>query len=206
MRIVAISDTHSLHQEVQVPDGDVFIHAGDFTENGTIEEVLDFERFLRKLPHKHKILIAGNHDFCFENLPEEARKIFSDYIYLQDQPITINGTKFYGSPWQPLFQHWAFNLPRGPEIKAKWDLIPADVDVLVTHGAPYGIRDKTFQDEVIGCEELLDAVARVQPKYHIFGHIHEGHGKSVIGETTFLNVSICDMNYQVFNMSTIIYL
>jgi Icc-related predicted phosphoesterase len=199
MRIIAISDTHNLHGETEIPEGDVLIHAGDFTEHGTLEEVLEFERFLRKLPHKHKILIAGNHDFYFENFPDEAQKIVSNYIYLQDQALTLNGTKIYGSPWQPRFQDWAFNLSRGAEIRAKWDLIPPDVDVLITHGAPRGIRDNATGYGHIGCEELLKAVERIQPKYHIFGHVHDGYGKSLIGETTFMNVCICDMNYRAAN-------
>lgn len=204
MRIVAISDTHNLHNGTQIPEGDVLIHAGDFTENGTLEEVLAFERFLRKLPHKHKILVAGNHDFYFENYPEEAQQIVSNYIYLQDQAVNLNGTKIYGSPWQPRFQEWAFNLERGAEIREKWDLIPEDTDVLVTHGAPQGIRDHATGYGNIGCEELLAAVKRVQPKYHIFGHVHDGYGQSLIGETTFVNVCICDMEYQVVNPPTIL--
>jgi Icc-related predicted phosphoesterase len=199
MRIVAISDTHNLHQSAQIPDGDVLIHAGDFTENGTLEEVLDFERFLRGLPHKHKILVAGNHDFYFENYPDKAQEIVSKYIYLQDQEVTLNGTKFYGSPWQPRFQNWAFNLSRGAEMRAKWDLIPEDVDVLITHGAPQGIRDHATGYGHIGCEELLKAVKRIQPEYHIFGHVHDGYGSGVIGNTMFVNACVCDRNYQVVN-------
>jgi Icc-related predicted phosphoesterase len=204
MRIIAISDTHNLHGETEVPEGDVLIHAGDFTENGTLEEVLEFERFLRELPHKHKILVAGNHDFYFENYPEQAMEIVSKYTYLQDQAVTLNGTKIYGSPWQPRFQNWAFNLSRGAEIRAKWDLIPPDVDVLVTHGAPRGIRDNATGYGNIGCEELLKAVERIQPKYHIFGHVHDGYGQSLIGKTTFMNVCICDMDYKVVNSPMIL--
>jgi Icc-related predicted phosphoesterase len=204
MRIVAISDTHTLHRQTQIPDGDILVHAGDFTDRGSLEEVLNFERFLRQLPHKHKIVIAGNHDFYFENFPEEAEKILADYTYLLDQPEMIEGVNFYGSPWQPRFQNWAFNLDRGPEIKAKWDLIPTDVDVLVTHGAPYGIGDQSYLGENIGCEELLAAVQRVKPKYHIYGHIHEGYGQRVIDGTTFLNAAICDMHYQAANPPMVI--
>ena len=204
MRIVAISDTHNLHDEISIPDGDVLIHAGDFTERGTLEEFLEFERFFRKLPHEHKLIVAGNHDFYLEDHPEEAAEILADYHYLLDSGLSIDGVKFYGSPWQPRFQHWAFNLDRGAEIKAKWDLIPEDVNILITHGAPYGIGDQTFQEENIGCEELLKAVKRIKPKYHIFGHIHEGFGRRVIGETTFINAAICDMHYQAANQATII--
>lgn len=204
MRIVAFSDTHNQHTEIQIPEGDVLIHAGDFTESGTLEEVLEFERFFRDLPHQHKILVAGNHDFYFEEYPELAAEIASRYIYLVDKGITINGVNFYGSPWQPSFQNWAFNLDRGAQIREKWDLIPEGLDVLVTHGAPYGIRDKTFIGENIGCEELLDAVRRVRPRHHLFGHVHEGYGQSVIGDTIFYNVAICNMHYEAANPATVI--
>lgn len=204
MRIVAISDTHSLHQQIEIPYGDVLIHAGDFTERGTLEEVLDFHEFFRQLPHKHKIIIAGNHDFYFEEFPKRADQIFSKYHYLLDQQVTIDGVKFYGSPWQPSFQDWAFNLDRGTEIRAKWDLIPADVDVLVTHGAPYGIGDETYMGEKIGCRDLLEAVEGISPKYHIFGHIHEGYGRRVIGETTYINAAVCDVHYRVANPPIVI--
>ena len=126
-----------------------------------------------------------------------------EFIYLQDEAVTIEGIKIYGSPWQPTFQDWAFNLDRGEEIKQKWDLIPSDVDLLVTHGAPHTILDKNFQGENIGCEELLAAVRRIKPPYHLFGHIHEGYGRSVIGDTSFLNLSICDKDYLAVNSPTV---
>jgi Icc-related predicted phosphoesterase len=204
MKIVAFSDTHNLHRKTQIPEGDVLIHAGDFTDRGTLEEVQDFLKFFSSLPHPHKILVAGNHDFYFENFPEETEKMVNGFTYLLDEEVVIDGVKFYGTPWQPRFQNWAFNLDRGAEIKAKWDLIPADVDLLVTHGAPYGIRDQTFDGEKIGCKDLYDAVKRIKPPYHLFGHVHEGYGQSVIGETTFVNLSICDMHYQAVNIPTII--
>lgn len=204
MRIVAISDTHSLHRQIQIPEGDVLVHAGDFTEAGTREEALDFALFFKELPHKHKIVIAGNHDFYFENHPTEAAELFNEFHYLLDQELVIDGVKFYGSPWQPRFQQWAFNLGRGEEIRAKWDLIPEDVDVLITHGAPLGIGDENFEGEEIGCEELRKAVARIHPPHHIFGHIHEGFGKRVIDGTAFYNVAICDYTYQATNSPTII--
>jgi Icc-related predicted phosphoesterase len=104
--------------------------------------IKDFDDWLGTLPHKHKIVICGNHDLCFEDNPKEARKLMKNAHYLEDETIEIEGLKFYGSPWQPEFHNWAFNLNRGEEIKKKWDLIPNDTDVLITHGPPYGILDK----------------------------------------------------------------
>ena len=113
--------------------------------------------------------------------------------------MIIDGVKFYGSPWQPWFYDWAFNLERGPEIRAKWDLIPEDTDVLITHGPPYGIGDLTFQKDHAGCQDLLKAVERLKPRTHIFGHIHERYGINSIDGTTFINASSFNHNYHRFN-------
>lgn len=120
--------------------------------------------------------------------------------YLQDSSAVIEGFKFWGSPWQPWFGGYAFNLNRGPELRDKWDLIPGDVDVLVTHGPPWGVRDKVrnrlwcggVDDRMVhvGCRELLAAVKRVQPQVHVFGHIHEGYGCKLGSPTTYVNAAI----------------
>jgi Icc-related predicted phosphoesterase len=115
--------------------------------------------------------------------------------YLQDQSVIIEGLKFYGSPWQPTFHNWAFNKDRGEKIKTEWDKIPSDTDVLITHGPPFGILDKTVDNEKVGCEELLLAVNRIKPKIHIFGHIHENYGEIKLNGTHFINPSSCDYNY-----------
>ena len=137
MKIVAISDTHGLHRSLEIPDGDVLIHAGDLTRHGTLDDVREFNDFLGTLPHPHKIVIAGNHDFCFESDREACEELLTNCIYRQDQEVVIDGVKFYGSPWQPWFYDWAFNLERGPEIRAKWDLIPVSYTHLTLPTTPY---------------------------------------------------------------------
>ncbi len=204
MKIVAISDTHALHRHLIVPDGDVLIHAGDITRKGDLSELADFNGWLGSLPQQYKIVIAGNHDLCFENQPKIAREILSNCIYLQDEEITISGIKFYGSPWQPWYQNWAFNLPKGKEIRQKWNLIPTDTDVLITHGPPYQIRDRLKQGMCVGCEELLTIVKKIKPQIHIFGHIHEGYGIVKIDETQFVNASSCDYLYKASNQPLIL--
>ena len=199
MKIIAISDTHGLHWSLNVPEGDVLVHAGDLTNRGILEEVREFNTFLGTLPHPHKIVIAGNHDFCFEDYRMDCEEALTNCIYLQDQEVTIDGVRFYGSPWQPWFFDWAFNLERGPEIRAKWDLIPEDTGVLITHGPPYGIGDLTARGDKAGCQDLLEVVERIKPKVHIFGHIHEGYGVTSNGVTTFINASTCDYLYQLVN-------
>lgn len=192
VRLILLSDTHGFHPYVTVPDGDIRIHAGDLTMHGTRGEVAAFNAWLGRLPHRHKVVIAGNHDFCFENQPEAAAAQLTHAIYLQDQAVALAGLQFYGSPWQPEFCDLAVNLPRGAALREKWNLISAGTDVLITHGPPLGHGDLTTRGEQAGCEELLAAVKRLKPRLHVFGHIHEGVGRSSDGPTEFVNACTCD--------------
>lgn len=202
MKIVCISDTHNCNEQIEVPDGDILIHAGDATVMGTFEEVNDFAIWFTSLPHRYKILIAGNHDWLFENNPSQARKFVQKINYLQDSFVEIEGLKIYGSPWQPRFYDWAFNLNRGPELAEKWKLIPLDTDILVTHGPPNGILDEVerkYSTENTGCEELSKRVETLAEfgklKLHIFGHIHCGYGQAEKFGVHFVNASNCDEEY-----------
>jgi Icc-related predicted phosphoesterase len=204
MRIICISDTHNRIGKVDIPDGDVLVHAGDSTMMGRPEEIGKFAAYLEALPHKYKVVIAGNHDWLFETRPTTARKLIEDAgaIYLQDEAVTIMGHKFYGAPWQPWFQNWAFNVARGKALAAKWALIPTDTDVLITHGPPFGILDQVDGGEHLGCVDLRTAVDRVNPLLHVFGHIHDGYGldaRRELARTNFVNASICDESYQPVN-------
>ncbi|HKX84397.1 MAG TPA: metallophosphatase domain-containing protein, partial [Pyrinomonadaceae bacterium] len=142
-RIVCISDTHNCNEQIAVPEGDILIHSGDATIKGTDQEVIEFIRWFSRLPHKHKIFVAGNHDWFFELDNNYARRLLADsnITYLQDSSTQIDDLKLYGSPWQPRFFDWAFNLDRGYELAEKWKLIPNDIDILITHGPPNGILD-----------------------------------------------------------------
>jgi Icc-related predicted phosphoesterase len=196
LRVVAISDTHGLHDQIEVPPGDFLVHAGDLTNTGTLAQIRAFDDWLGALPHRHKIVIAGNHDFAFEREPEAARELLCSCVYLQDEAVTLEGVRFYGSPWQPWFYDWAFNLPRGEALRERWERIPADTDVLITHGPPQGHGGVTRSGEDAGCEELIEAVERrVRPAYHVFGHIHEAYGVTTNGTTTFVNASVCTLAY-----------
>jgi predicted phosphodiesterase len=180
------------------------IHAGDFTDSGTLKSADVFNQQLGFQPHKYKVVIAGNHDRVFQNRPQEAERTITNAFYLRDSEVVIEGLRIWGSPWQPWFYNWAFNLPRGSQIKAKWDLIPNGIDVLVTHGPSLGHGDTTMRGDKTGCVDLLDAIKRIQPKLHIFGHIHEGYGISVEGVTACINASTCDYNYQPINAPVVI--
>ncbi len=199
MRLVILSDTHGSHQMLTVPSGDIVIHAGDMTHLGSLEELHQFAAFLRGLPHRHKLVIAGNHDWCFQQRPCAARAILHDITYLQDEAAVIGGIRFYGSPWQPQFEDWAFNLPRGEALRRKWCLIPDDTQVLVTHCPPLGYLDEVREGARVGCADLRDRVHYILPPVHCFGHIHEGAGILRHDRTLFVNASICDADYQPRN-------
>jgi len=210
MKLVCISDTHNKHKYMpEIPDGDVLIFAGDMSMTGKKNDIKVFNDFLGTLPHKHKLVIAGNHDwYCYKKESstdgyyynkENAQNLLTNCTYLQDDSVTINGIKFYGSPWQPEFCNWAFNVERGSKIKEKWDLIPIDTDVLITHGPPHNILDEVPRGELVGCEDLLDKVCAVRPKVHVFGHIHCAYGVKVFNETVFINASTCNEMYQPVN-------
>ena len=233
MRIVCISDTHSLHNRMrhQLPKGDLLIHAGDISNRGGELDVTNFVNWFQSIEgYDTKIFISGNHDHCFEqiNLPHHKRDydwlrhlIFeenlsqSDVTYLEDNFITIENPEFskpikiYGTPWQPEFYNWAFNLPRmGEELLEKWNQIPEDTDILITHGPPNGYGDLVNnwrQPNVnVGCELLMNRIGLLNPILNVFGHIHEGYGVYTNDKTTFVNASICTAGYEPTNKPIVI--
>lgn len=190
MRIVAVADTHTFQDDLgELPSGDVFVHAGDLVRGGDLEELEGVAAWIRSLPHPHKIIVAGNHDWCFIHDREAAVALLGDAIYLQDSAVEIDGVRFWGSPWQPEFNDWAFNLPRGKPLADKWALVPNDTHVLVTHGPPHGIGDRAATAGRTGCKDLLARVHAVQPALHMFGHIHQDGGVWRDGDTCFANVT-----------------
>ncbi|MFA6093461.1 MAG: metallophosphatase domain-containing protein [Elusimicrobiota bacterium] len=227
MRFVTVADTHLA--ELELPEGDVLLHAGDLTFRGSAPEVVSAARWLQsqkqKRKYQHVIVTAGNHDFLFQTEPGLARELLREngILYLEDSGLTIEGSSIlpgelapgpgritvYGSPWQPWFNNWAFNLRTIESLKEKWDMIPAGVDILMTHGPPHGILDGVtrFNEDLypsdeslftknLGCEALLEALRRVKPRFHVFGHIHEGYGIVEKNGTTFINASIMDGQYE----------
>ncbi len=199
MKFVVISDTHGQHRSLKLPKGDIIIHAGDISKRGHPIELEDFLDWFSNLKFKHKIFIAGNHDFFLEQAHPRIieQMIPKGVVYLNDSGFQIEGLKFWGSPITPWFNDWAFNRERGEEIKQHWDLIPDDTDILITHGPPFGILDETVDGERTGCEELLGKVHQIKPKFHVFGHIHEDYGQYTKGETIFVNASVLDDCYQL---------
>jgi len=206
LKITCISDTHTKHRELDLPGGDILIHAGDFMGAGRDPtELEDFVSWLASQPYNHKIFIAGNHDRILEEDPESALKIIKgfDVIYLQDSSCTIDGIKFYGSPWTPAFCNWAFQ--DYGDINY-YNNIPEDTDVLITHGPAYGVMDQYVMptgglSNNLGSEKLMDWIEENNPKLHICGHIHSGQGvNDGYGEmTTFINASCLGEDYKYSN-------
>lgn len=217
MRITLISDTHTKHHELSwdstdLPGGDLLIHAGDLMNSGRSEiDIHSFCEWFESLnQYEHKVFIAGNHDRMFENYPEKAMQIVNSYKwinYLQDDWIKVGDdremVKIYGSPWQPEFYSWAFNLPKGgPELASKWEAIPADTDILITHGPPQDHLDMSgppYNEPHLGCALLREKVDEQPPKIHVFGHIHGGYGYKFYNGTHFFNASILNERYDYVN-------
>lgn len=208
MKLVLISDTHCKMNKIDLPEGDIMVHAGDHSFRGTVHEMSDAMKFLaKKGKNFNKIItIAGNHDWLGEKDPLLMKQICEDngVTYLQDSWTVIDDKVFYGSPWQPEFCNWAFNVRRGAAIAKKWALIPDKVDVLITHGPVYGILDNCPDGSRVGCEELYKRVMQVRPEVHVFGHIHNAYGVQQFDGITFVNASICDEQYMPINKPIVI--
>ena len=226
MRIVAISDTHTHHMGVDVPNGDVLVHAGDFTYKGRREEIVEFLDWFLAFPHPHKVLIAGNHDITLdENKRTDSNTILSiddmehwiheDFYerirsnegvhYLENSGVCIGGINFWGSPITPTFGYgWAFNSDPD-EIKKYWDLIPKDTQVLITHGPSFGNLDWALPNyQKVGCSKLHEKISDISPIVHIFGHIHEAYGAVKKDKTTYFNAAQLDRGYYHTNSPWII--
>jgi Icc-related predicted phosphoesterase len=188
MRIVLISDTHGLHRQLDAPGGDVLIHAGDFTLDSKPLSVLsDFNAWLGSLPHRHKVVVPGNHEFVLEE--PRNRGAITDAIMLVDSGVEIEGLKIWGSPVTPLYGG-AFGKSRPEDRKKLWASIPDGLDILVTHTPPFAIPDHGLPSEPReGCPYLFEAVFRARPRLHVFGHIHAGYG-TLRTDTLFVNASL----------------
>lgn len=190
LEIVLLSDTHQLHREVEVPRGDILIHAGDFSFfSKSPLAIADFNTWLGELPHRSKIVVPGNHEFFLEADPSE-RSLLTNAIVLVNEGAVVDGLRIWGSPVTPSYGS-AFGLSSAADRRRLYARIPDDTDVLITHGPPFGILD-TAPDSGMhsGCQELLEAVVRIRPKLHVFGHVHGAHGIFQTDHTTFVNAAL----------------
>jgi len=181
MVITFISDTHNKHRNIKMPKLDnnrtnVIVHSGDFSHSQ--KQFDDFLLWYSELPgYDYRILIPGNHETMVEKDPEMFFRTCKELnlIGLIDQEVVINGVKFYGSPWTPMFYNWAF-MKEDYLLDMYWDKIPKDTNVLITHGPAHGILDGVIHygvGECVGSYTLSDAIDGLKElKIHTFGHIH----------------------------------
>ena len=197
VRLVMLSDTHGFHREVDVPGGDILIHAGDFTLfSKSLKAIEDFNDWLGELPHKYRLVVPGNHEFFLE-ADSERRSLVSEATVLINEGIDIGGLRMWGSPVTPLYGG-AFGLVSPEDRKRLYARIPEDTDILITHGPPYGILDVAPGSSIhSGCKELLDAVLRIRPRLHVFGHIHGAGGILTTEHTTFVNAALPGVDAEI---------
>ena len=217
LKVTLISDTHAKHNRLRydLPGGDLLIHAGDFMTSGYhVHEARNFFEWYEKIvTYDTKVFIAGNHDRIMQLEVEQMRGELTGYKtieYLEDEMMGMyfdgpNGdhpediVRIYGSPWQPEFFQWAYNLPRnGDELKAKWNAIPDNTDILVTHGPAWGFLDDVEgrRGTHLGCELLTERIKAIKPKIHVCGHIHSGYGHYFDGHTHYFNASVLNERYE----------
>lgn len=214
MKIVAISDTHTKWKGLKIPECDILISAGDYSFCGEKHIVKNFHEWLNAQDANHIISVQGNHETWveknFQEAKEMALKVCPAVHFMDEGLVEIEGIKIWCSAVTPWFHDWAWNVHRGAPIKKHWDRIPDGIDVLVTHGPPHGILDEVLYSDgsssgrFVGCEELLEAIKRVKPQVHIFGHIHCGYGEKHVDGTSFYNAAVCDELYMPSNAPHII--
>jgi len=203
LRIVCMSDTHGKHWEMRdkVPDGDIFIHAGDFSfkmrKNDAEEAMEDFNAWLGTLPHTYKIVIAGNHEIALNDYTLfQIQRRLSNCIYLQDSGVSVEGLKIYGTPWTPSC-NMGFSDSHSNLEQRIWPKIPLKTDILISHMPPFNIKDIAYDPRntnAVACsvckqmhrryshwgsKGLRERVRVVRPKVHIFGHVHNRYRQPI---------------------------
>ncbi|KAL3857413.1 hypothetical protein ACJMK2_012087 [Sinanodonta woodiana] len=237
VRIVHVSDTHMMHNEILLPNANILVHSGDFSKaslsrlifrSSAFEELTrEIDIYFEKVPIKHKLLVAGNHEVSFPgHSANEIQSRLQHVTYLQDSSLEVEGIKFYGSPWTS--NRW-YSLAKaftedGRRLIRKWEKIPSDTDVLVTHMPPLNIGDLAAKIIKVlsilrtegacrvcnkrhvdfdhwGCQLLLDTVLnRVRPKIHMYGHVHESNGVISKDGIVFSNAAYkLSPNFHVFD-------
>lgn len=207
--VVCISDTHN--KQPQIPAGDLLIHAGDLTQSGSLEELQQAIDWLDRLPHQHKVVIAGNHDFILGSVPEAYVKSrwqlrWGSVIYLEDQSTVLHfagGRKLsvYGNPKTRKHGSWCFQYDKHDDVFG--NRIPDDTDIVITHSPPAYHLDMAG----LGDYNLLQEVWRVRPKLHVFGHVHAGYGKKTVFFDSFQKwyEDICHRRAGLFALLCMVY-
>lgn len=215
MKIVCISDTHGKWKKIKIEPCDILISTGDYSFTGERHLVKNFHEWLNKQPAKHIISVQGNHERLvqqnFNENKELALSVCPRVHFIDHHLVEIEGLKIFGSAWTPFFCNWAWNAQRGEELERLWSQIPEDIDILATHGPPYGVLDVVYaQDGVtpngrVGCYQLEERIKHLKKlKLHCFGHIHCSYGQTEHNDVKYVNAAICDEMYFPSNKPIII--
>lgn len=208
--IYAISDTHNVYKNLIVSKCDLLISAGDYSFRGTEQETKNFHEWLNDQPAKYIISVMGNHELGpekdFELHKSLALEVCPRVHFIEEGLIEIEGLKIWCSAYTPAFCNWAYNLYSDEELRHHWNKIPEGIDILVTHGPAYGMLDEVFcppsYEEHKGCKELWNAVLKIKPKAHVFGHLHYHYGQLEFNGTKFYNVANCNDSYKIERQPT----
>ena len=207
VRTVVISDTHNKHKGLpQLPEGDLLIHCGDATMKGSAAEIDAFAEWFGGLPFRYKIFVPGNHDTGLviqandsDELLKSRKKLEDVCVVLCDETRIVAGLKIYGTPWTPFISEsmkGAYQ-DRAGTLKSHYESMPDNLDILVSHGPPYGYGDRAFIGRHVGDRELLEVVKAKRPRFHFCGHIHEGYESLVTKEgIVFANASSTNLLYR----------
>jgi Icc-related predicted phosphoesterase len=198
MRIVIISDTHGAHENLGPLKGDVLIHCGDFEnlfrqESGAIEQIDDW---FGRQNFELILCLGGNHDLAMEKRVQSGQPLLKNATFLTEGEVIHRGVKFFGASWVPMLDGHAFFLD-DERLEDAWDRIPDDVDVLMTHTPPAGILDVSSTGLRLGCKYLAARLKDLSPRLHCFGHVHASRGHRIIGDTTYLNATSVNSNFQI---------
>lgn len=201
VKVACVSDLHGHLPDL--PDCDLLLIGGDIVPldirprdylGQAIWINRAFNQWVKKWG-KPTFVVAGNHDFVFEQ--DRHLVVPEGWTYLEDELAEFNGLKIWGSPWQPRFHDWAFNLCEA-NLAKRWDLI-SPVDILLLHGPPRGFGDQCSRDERVGSPSLLSKIREIQPRLVVFGHIHEGFGSYRDGKVSLVNASLVNERYEPVN-------
>ncbi len=211
LKVCIISDTHNRLDRFELPPADILIHCGDWTLEGNHEELQLFYRSLKRIRdnYKHVLVVPGNHDRIAKYKPYMVDALFkkSSVTLLIDKGVVIGGKRFYGAPWVPFCGYWAFEYDNEETAESHWSKIPNNTDFLITHTPPHTILDLSankWANGNAGCPVLAKHVERVKPKFHAFGHIHEGYGMVEYADTTFINAASLKRDYYQQNEPVLI--
>jgi predicted phosphohydrolase len=197
VRVVAVADLHGLLPPI--PPCDLLLVGGDVCpvddhSSATQRAFLEgpFADWLEAVPAGEVVGVAGNHDLLAARDPALLDRL--PWTYLSDSGATVGGVRIWGSPWTVTFGDFAF-MEQDEDLALRFAAIPADLDVLLTHGPPLGVCDWAARGANAGSAALLEAIERVRPGVCVFGHIHEGRGEGTVAGIRCLNVSLVDERY-----------